>query len=91
MEAERRANERNGWGFTRPQVITQLNRYFNGDERTKARVYYRFEDANFHMLNRALESGRLVDLRMAVEGIYEEDKRPNARERAFWRSRGMNI
>ena len=89
-EREIRANERNGWGFTRASATTQLERYFNGDARTKVKVYSRFEDANFHGLNRALESGDPTKLRDWMNETYD-DVKPGKKEKELYRRLGLNV
>ena len=89
-EREIRANERNGWGFSRATAASQLERYFNGDVRTKVKVYSRFEDANFHGLNRALESGDPVKLRDWMNETYD-DVKPSKKEKELYRRLGLNV
>lgn len=84
------ANERSGWSFSRKSATTQLLRYFDGDSRDKRKVYERFEDANFHNLNRALESGDPVELRRQMNDIFDNTA-PNKREKDLFRRLGLNI
>ena len=89
-EREIRANDRNSWSFTRAQATAQLNRYFNGDARTKVKVFSRFEDANFHGLNRALDSGDPERLRDWMNETYD-DVKPDKKEKELYRRLGLNI
>ena len=88
--AETTANERSGWSFSRKSATTQLLRYFDGDARDKRKVYERFEDANFHNLNRALESGDPVELRRQMNDIFDNTA-PNKQEKELFRRLGLNI
>ena len=90
MAAEERANARAGWSFSRESATRQLERFLNGDAREKAKVSYRFDDANFHRLSRALDSGNLTAVKEIWDEIFE-DWTPSARERRLFGRYGFTF
>ena len=58
MAALRAANERKGWSFSYKDIENLITKHKNGNAKTRAKIEYRLEDANWHSINRALQKGR---------------------------------
>lgn len=52
-----RENGEHGWGYTKEETLAYIEKHRNGDAHEKAAVEYRFEDVNYHGINKHLEKG----------------------------------
>lgn len=52
-----RENGEHGWGYTKEETLAYIEKHRTGDAHEKAAVEYRFEDVNYHEINRCLEKG----------------------------------
>lgn len=88
MDAIRASNAQNGWGLTRGQAVSGVKKYIDGDLKSAAKAQYRFEDINYHGLNRALDSGDARKVKEWLDSTFDNVK-PSPAERKLFKRFGI--
>lgn len=69
-----RDNYRNGWGFTKEQLMRLVYAHKNGDAHRKEYIEERLTDCNFHSECGMLMAGDYKGATLAIKELFQDER-----------------